>query len=56
VGASDLAILLSNWAWTDARIEDGDLDRDGVVGGRDLAILLAAFGQTPGAEGPSPPD
>jgi hypothetical protein len=49
VDASDLAILLSNWARTDARIEDGDLDRDGVVGAADLAIMLEFVSGSPEA-------
>jgi len=40
IGASDLALLLGNWA--SAGI--GDLDGDGVVGPSDLAALLGAWG------------
>jgi hypothetical protein len=44
VALSDLTVLLSHFAATDAAADDGDLTGDGIVDLSDLTILLSEFG------------
>ena len=44
VGADDLGIVLTNWANSQARLEQGDLTGDGFVGSDDLNEVLTYWG------------